>query len=298
MAVPTGAVGAGTGGALMADRYVSCRSCDGLAVTLDPCRCTYGGDRLLVNDNDGGDRPAGEAYRDCRECQGVGTLARPCHDCRQSGRRRAQLVLTMANLDTGSVASANVVPGVVEPVPWPGDGGGSWHLPLAPLLHDLAALVGAGSWTDVRAPGDPDGPLVLLPRAWRPEQPAPVRRTLEAEAIAGESLDAWRLYLGRTTAGTPRLDAAAELGRWCRLAGLLCLDLVVEARRLAATDALTWAVRFELPDGPVPAETYGYADDLAAAISTTSDLDACYGLDERGRTVPAHQFQHPTPTTG
>ncbi|MEQ4306249.1 hypothetical protein ABNF97_33530 [Plantactinospora sp. B6F1] len=294
MAVPAGAVGAGTGGALMGGvPVVVCRSCDGLAFTLDPCRCTYGGDRFLVTVQD---RPVGEAYRDCRDCQGVGTLARPCHDCRQTGRRRAQLVLTMANLDTGAVASANVVPGVVEPVPWDGDGGGSWHLPLAPLLQELAVLVGAGSWRDVRAPGDPDGPLVLLPRAWRPEQPASTRRALEAEAIAGESLDGWRLYLGHTTV-VPARDPAASLGRWCRLADLLCLDLVVEARRMVATDALTWAIRFEMPGGPVPAETYGYADDLTTAITTTTDLDAFYGLEERGRTVPAYQpaIRHPPP---
>ncbi|WP_422770956.1 hypothetical protein ACN28C_30615 [Plantactinospora sp. WMMC1484] len=274
---------------------VQCRSCDGLSFTLDPCRCTYGGNRLLVddsiNDSEANRRTAGEAYQDCLECHGVGTVGRPCHPCRQTGRRRAQLVLTMANLDTGAVASANVVPGVVEPAPWPGDGGGNWYLPFAPVLRDLAAAVGVGvdSWADVRQPGDPDGPLVLLPRAWRPEHSAAVREVLEAEAIAGESNEAWRLYLGRAAVPPPR-EAAAELGRLCRLADLLCLDLVVEARRLVATDGLTWAIRFEVPGGPVPAEARGYADDLAAAITTTTVLDACYGLEERGLTAPAHQL--------
>lgn len=267
---------------------VLCRSCDGLSFTLDRCRCTYGGNRLLVSD-DGGGRRVGEAFYDCLECQGVGTVGRPCHDCRQTGRRRAQLVLTMVNLDTGVVASANVVPGVVEPVPWPGDGGRSWYLPLGPLLHDLAAVVGVGSWTDVREPGEPDGPLVLLPRGWRPGHSASVRKVREAEAIAGESHDAWRLYLGRTTVA-PAREAAAELGWWCRLADLLCLDLVVEARRQVASDALTWAVRFEVPGGPVPAEARGYADDLTTAITTTTDLDACYGLEERGLAAPAHHL--------
>ncbi|MDG4785467.1 hypothetical protein O7626_05885 [Micromonospora sp. WMMD1102] len=292
MAVPAGVDGARVGPALMAGpSVVQCRSCDGLSFTLDPCRCTYGGNRLLVaeSDSESARRSAGEAYQDCLECQGVGTVGRPCHDCGQTGRRRAQLVLTMANLDTGAVASANVVPGVVEPAPWPGDGGGSWHLPLAPLLRDLAAAVGvgAGSWTDVRQPGDPDGPLVFLPRAWRPEHSATVREVLEAEAIAGESTDAWRLYLGRSTVAPPR-EAPAELGRLCRLADLLCLDLVVEARRLIATAGLTWAIRFEVPGGPVPSEARGYADDLTTAIGTTTVLDACDGLEERGQTAPAH----------
>jgi len=133
---------------------VVCPSCDGLGFAVVACRCTDGGDRLLVTD--GMDRPAGEPYRDCLLCQGDGAVGEPCHDCGQTGRRRAQLVLTMANLDTGAVASANVVPGVVEPVPWPGDGGESWYLPLGPLLRDLAAVVGVESWTDARQPGSPD----------------------------------------------------------------------------------------------------------------------------------------------
>jgi len=211
----------------------------------------------------------------------------PCPDCGQTGRRRAQLVLTMANLDTGAVASANVVPGVVEPVRWPGNGQ-RWCLPLAPLLRELAATVDVGSWSDVRQPGSPDGPLVLLPRGWRPELPDASRRTLEAEALAGEAREPWRLYLGRTVAAPPR-DPAAELGRRCRLAGLLCLDLVVEARRRASDGAgFSWYLRYEVPGGPVPCEPGRDADNLAQAIAATGDLDALYGLEERGRHVPAY----------
>jgi hypothetical protein len=65
---------------------------------------------------------------------------------------------------------------------------------------------------------------------------------------------------------------------------------VVEARRLIATDGLTWAIRFEVPGGPVPAEARGYADDLTTAITTTTDLDALYGLEERGLAAPAHRL--------
>nr|MDT0662259.1 hypothetical protein [Micromonospora sp. DSM 115978] len=32
-------------------------------------------------------------------------MARACHGCGQTGRRRTQLVVTVANLDTGAVAS-------------------------------------------------------------------------------------------------------------------------------------------------------------------------------------------------
>jgi len=274
-----------TGEASDGPPVVLCPSCDGLGFALVACRCTSGGNRLLVTDDV--DRPAGEPYQDCELCDGVGTVGAPCHSCRQSGRRRAQLVLTVANVDTGAVASANVVPGVVEPAPWPGDGGASWHLPLAPLLRELAAAVGANSWTDARQPGSPDGPIVLLPRDWRPELPEVARRMAEATALAGESLDAWRLYLGRTGAASPR-DPAAVLARRCRLADLLCLDLVVEARRTAL--GLTWHLRYEVPGGPVPTDAGRGADNLASAIVDTSDLDACYGLAERGLVAPAHHL--------
>ncbi|MEO3748695.1 hypothetical protein [Plantactinospora sp. B5E13] len=265
---------------------VLCRSCDGLSFTLVRCSCTYGGNRLLVSADDW---QPGEPYHDCLECDGVGTVGRPCHDCGQTGRRRAQRVLTMVNIDTGAVASASVVPGVVRPEPWLDDGDKSWCLPLAPLLHELAATVGAGSWTDVREPHSTDGPLIPLPPGWRPEHSASHRKVLEAQAIAWQSSDAWRLYLGRTAVPPPP-DPAADLGRRCRLADLLCLDLVVEVRRQPYGAGLTWALRYELPGGPVPAEPRGYAADLATAITTTSDADACYGLDELGRTVAAHQL--------
>ncbi|MEN3608245.1 hypothetical protein AAH979_01730 [Plantactinospora sp. ZYX-F-223] len=262
---------------------VLCRSCDGMTFTLDQCSCVRGGNRLLIED----DRTsAGEPYRNCELCQGVGTVARPCHGCGQTGRRRAQLVLSVANVDTGAVASANVVPGVVEPVPWPG--GGGWHLPLAPLVRELAATVGAGSWRDVRAPdGTPDGPVVFLPRQWRPSLPEPTRRALEAEAIATQSGQPWHVLLGRTAAAPPR-NLAADLGRWCRLADLLHLDLVVEARRRGHADDPAWSVRYEVPGGEVPAESRGWADDLPGAVAATTVADALYGLRERGRAAPAY----------
>jgi len=195
----------------------------------------------------------------------------------------------MANLDTGVVASANVVPGVVEPVPWPGDGGASWYLPLAPLLRELAGVVGAGSWTDVREPHSSDGPLILLPSDWRPEH-SPAERVMgEAEAIAWQGHDAWRLFLARTSPA-PLRDPAAVLGRWCRLADLLCLDLVVEARRPPAGAGLDWTVRFEVPGGLVPDRPTRCAESLVEAVLTTSDRDVFYGLEERGRSAPAHHL--------
>jgi len=97
---------------------VICARCDGMAFTLDWCRCRDGDGAFLIEDR----TPDGEPWADCEVCRGDGTVARPCRDCDQHGRRRAQLVLTVANLDTGTIASANVVPGAVEPGPAPGGG--------------------------------------------------------------------------------------------------------------------------------------------------------------------------------
>ncbi|MFY1690820.1 hypothetical protein [Plantactinospora sp. WMMB782] len=275
----TGAVLPGAG-----PPVIDCPGCHRLTYVLDACPCTSGGDRMIV---DAGQQGDGKAYQDCQLCRGVGTLPRPCHRCRQAGRLRGQLVLSVANVDSGAVASANVVPGVVEPAPWPGDGG-TWHLPLAPILAELAASVGAGCWVEARnPPGSPDGPLLLLPSRWRPDLPSETRAALEAEAIASHGHLAWQLYLGRTAA-EPLPDPARDLVRRCRLADLLRLDLVLEARRRHPDADPTWQLRYEVPGGPVPNDVCGGADDLTGAIVTTTDLDALYDLEARGRTAPAH----------
>ncbi|MFV2087366.1 hypothetical protein [Micromonospora sp. LOL_021] len=112
--------------------------------------------------------------------------------------RRAQLVLTVANVDTGAVVSASVVPGTVTPMPT--GCGRYWCLDLARLLDDLAAAAGVAHLYD---PEDPAGPVLApwlqLPKQWRPDLPADQRCALEAEAIAAESIDPWRLWPGRTT---------------------------------------------------------------------------------------------------
>ncbi|MEO3818060.1 hypothetical protein [Plantactinospora sp. B24E8] len=149
----------------------------------------------------------------------------------------------------------------------------------------------AGSWTDVRQPGPPDGPLILLPPRWRPDLCPTDRKLLEAEAIAAHSNDAWLLYLGRT-ASRPPDDPAVELARRCRLADLLCLDLVVEARRQRG-GSLSWHLGYELPGSPVPTDPRGHADNLTTAIISISELDTIYGLEESGRTVPAYRLNCP-----
>ncbi|MDG4829167.1 hypothetical protein O7627_07585 [Solwaraspora sp. WMMD1047] len=249
------------------DLVVVCPTCDGMTFTLGRCSCA-------------GD---GEPYPQCRLCQGIGSVARACHGCGQTGRRRSQLVVTVANLDTGAVASANVVPGSVRPCRWPY--GAGWHLPVAPLLRDLAARVGAAGWHE-HGGRSPDGPILFLPPKWRSDLPEQHRHALEADAIARHSHSAWLVYLGRNTA-RPAPDPTRELDRLRRVADLLRLDLVLEVRRLPRDDH-RWDIRYEVHGSPVPDRPRGWADDLPAALLATTVEDALFGLADRGRTAPAH----------
>ncbi|WP_320067587.1 hypothetical protein [Micromonospora sp. RTGN7] len=271
-----------TGRATTGPPVLTCTTCSGLTFTLTVCHCTDGGNRLLVESGD----VAGEAYQGCLLCDGLGTVAQGCFDCGRQGVRRAQLVLTVANLDTGAVASVNVVPGSVLPTP---DPGGGWRLELTPLLAELTAAAGAGGLVDPPRQPWEEAELVLpLDRAWHPDLPAPQRDAMVAQAIARRYHRPWRVFLGRSYA-PPTTSPAQQLERFCELAALLCLDLVVEARRQTRTD-ITWHVRFEVPGGSVPEEGRGYALDLPAALTTTSVADALTGLGERGRAAPAYSI--------
>ncbi|WP_326561265.1 hypothetical protein [Micromonospora sp. NBC_01796] len=258
---------------------VTCHRCAGTTVTEGPCGCLNGGNRLLVTD----DPVPREAYRECRMCGGSGRVATACHTCGQRGRQRAQIVLTVANVDTGAVASTSVEPGTVAPVP---DIGGGWRLRLGPLVCELAATVGAATWSDVW--GRPDGELdVSLPRDWRPDLPLERWRALEAAAIAAQAGEGWHLYLGRSIAAPP-VDPERRLGELCAVADLLCLDLVVEARRNRTEDQLYWNIRYDVPGARVPARPRLDATSLALAATAATVLRAIGGISARGLTAPAH----------
>lgn len=270
---------------------VVCADCNGLTYVQRPCPCRDGQGGQLGNP---GPVPAPRGSRPpwtgCRQCRGVGTVSQPCHDCRQHGRRRAQLVYTVANLDTGQVASVNVVPGAVEPLPTPD---GRWWLPIRPLVTDLAERAGIAAGT-LHDPDSPDGgdPLttagIVLPQQWRPELPTERRHALEAAAIAAGSRTPWRVLLGRATAPEPP-NHARILGRLCALADQLHVDLVVEARRSGApTTRVNWDIRLELPGGGVPAIPCQHANDLLSAITASTPERAAAGLIEAGPDTPAH----------
>ncbi|MFC5943242.1 hypothetical protein ACFPZ4_17365, partial [Micromonospora harpali] len=212
----------------------------------------------------------------CPDCDGTAPVS--CHRCGRRGRRRAQLVLTVANLDTGAVASHEVVPRGLDPRP---EAAGGWAVDLTPRVRELAAEAGVAATVE---------PVVVpMPDAWRPDLPAAERHELAARALAAAARPAWRVWVGRSTAPPP-VDPARQLGRLCALADLLLLDLVVEARRHG--DALRWAVRYEVPGSPVPdLPTEPSFADLAAALAGTDVADALTGLGERGRDAPARQLR-------
>ncbi|MEU8085868.1 hypothetical protein AB0B57_19930 [Micromonospora sp. NPDC049101] len=251
-----------------------------MTFTLDPCRCTTYGDRFLADADVPG--PPREAYRGCEQCRGAGTVAYPCYRCERRSRRRAQLVVTVANLDTGAVASQQIVPGGLDPHR---DPAGHWVVDLAPRVRELAANVDA-------VVTDTDAPSLWLDRQWRPDLPAARRHELEAHAILRADYAPWRLVLGRSAA-TPTVDPAARLARLCALADLLLLDLVVEARRQGV--GFGWAVRYEVPGSPVPSRSPGRSQDLPEALTHTDVGDALTGLAERGLAVPARLLRPDSP---
>ncbi|WP_157742648.1 hypothetical protein [Micromonospora chokoriensis] len=251
-----------------------------MTFTLEPCRCTTYGDRFLADADVLG--PPREAYRSCEQCRGAGHVAYPCYRCGRRGRRRAQLVVSVANLDTGAVASQQVVPGSLHPHR---DPAGRWVVDLASRVRDLAATVGA-------VVAEADAPSLWLTNEWRPDLPAMRRHELEAQAILRADHAAWRLVLGRSTVA-PTVDPAARLARLCALADLLLLDLVVEARRHGA--GFGWTVRYEVPGSPVPSGLPGGYRDLPEVLASTSATAALTGLAERGLAAAARLLRPDSP---
>ncbi|WP_326552238.1 hypothetical protein [Micromonospora sp. NBC_01813] len=231
----------------------------------------------------------------CPRCDGNPTPA--CARCDGAGTRRAQFVLTVANLDTAAVASATIVPGSVTPTRTDDDR--AWCLDLAPVVAGLATQAGAAHLYDPELPDEPIyAPWTELPAGWQPDLPAHQRHALEAGPIAAEGYDPWRIWYGHTTPPPPA-DPARRLGELCDTAELLCLDLVIEARRSSSapdSDHFHWDIRYELPDSPVPTSTgrYNTFTDAATRVDTGR---ACFELIDRSQHAPAHHIT-PRPTNG
>lgn len=256
---------------------IDCDECDGLGFRVRRCVCVQGGDQLIVD----GDRCADQAYADCRVCGGDGSVVEPCGRCGRAGRRRAQLVVTVVNLDTGAAASRRLLPGRLEPPAGPDS-----ITRARDIVTALAATVGVRGLRPRWGQRALDDPVYWLPRQWRADLPTRERLALEAEALAQQEYAPWRVYVGRGTEGPPPPEPGRELARLCELADLLHLDLVVEARR--QHDMAVWAIRYELPGGRVPLDPRAHARDLPSAVVATTFREALRGLDERGRAAPAH----------
>ncbi|MEV6811382.1 hypothetical protein, partial [Micromonospora sp. NPDC051296] len=256
---------------------VDCAECSGLGFVVRRCSCTDGGDRFVV---DGGEY-RDEAYADCQVCGGDGSVVEACHRCGRGGRRRAQLVVTVVNLDTGAAASRRLVPGGVPPVD------ADRVLRARSVVTELADVVGVRGLRPRWGRREMDDTLVWFPKTWRPDLPPRQRGMLEAAALVGRDYDPWWVYVGRGSELPPPPDPGRELARLCGLADLLHLDLVVDARRRYGS--LNWQIRYELPGSPVLAEEHcGGPADLAAAVAGTTVASAMLLLDERGRHAPAY----------
>lgn len=79
------------------------------------------------------------------------------------------------------------------------------------------------------------------------------------------------------------------LTRLCRLADLLCLDVVVDTRRRTdpGDTGLGWDVLFGLPGAPVP-DHHARAPTLTAAVAITDPAQALRRLTETAAHAPAH----------
>lgn len=269
---------------------VCCPGCDGRGFTLSDCDCRRFGDtELVVGDGRAErDRPA---FRECRSCAGTGTVRYDCPRCQRVGRIRAQVVHTVINVDTGAVASAAVVPGVLPVV---GGTLGAAALGTRTVLRALADAAGAGALYDSPDGGRPvqvdaETRPIDLPAAWRPHLDPARRHELEAAAIAGAAGGSgrWVVWWARSERPSPEPPTPAEtLGRWCHLADALCLDLVVERRRAGDADdepaahRWRWRLRMEPAGTPLPpGDDGGSAESwLADAIAAHGDGDLLRGL--------------------
>ncbi|MEO3821901.1 hypothetical protein [Plantactinospora sp. B24E8] len=177
-------------------------------------------------------------------------VARPCRECHGYGRRRAQLVLTVGNFDTGAVASASVVPGSVPPAVTP-DGTG-WRIALGPVLADLAARVDAAPPTlrevfTPERPPDPDGELTIpLPYDWRPDLPVEHRHRIEAAALVNRSYAPWLVVLGHYAALPGDVPTLAGLVRLVNGLGLAVQVTVADHRHNANDPRLALGTRWQV----------------------------------------------------
>lgn len=221
---------------------IACPACAGLGLRTTACTCRHNGNSFLTTGT--GLLSSGEPYADCELCQGTGDTTVMCFPCRQTGRLRAQGVLTVVNAVTGQTASVQVVPGAHEIHRWPVKPSRRM-IDLTPVVRDLADQVGAAALYDCL-----DQPLryddlampIFLPDAWRDDADPDERQLLEEAAIAEwAGRRRWHLYVGYPAGVRPPVDPDARLLELRAVADTAHLDLVVRM-----VDS-SWTVTYEVP---------------------------------------------------
>lgn len=281
----------------------ACPHCDGLGSKVFPCSCTGTGTKLVS-----GYGPASGSSAplpDCKQCQGSGTRSLQCTTCGGGGNVRAQLVITVVNIDTGSIASETVLPGVITPEALQDTttSDKTWVLPLQPIIDRLAGQVG-GSLLATDSAGVSLGKPVLVGKGWHADLPTRQRLALEAAAIARAQALTRHRHFFTTTAPSDDRTPDGMLARLASIADRLHLDLCCyrhptfsdEGDRLASSG---WSVDFELPgnDGPAPRSQRVSYPSLAEALVTTDPsamLRRCWLRKDLSQIVPAHFIKNTT----
>ncbi|CAM3316302.1 hypothetical protein [Stackebrandtia soli] len=265
---------------------IDCPDCNGNGAVLHDCPCA-----AIENSTD---------LDDCPHCLGTGDLSGDCLSCDGGGRSRAQLVLTMINLDLSTIASATIIPGVLAAVDAPPNRrGAELALDIEPTLHELADRVG-GIWCKELEPTQA-ARARPIPLDCSSDDPISVRLATEARALARHGANRHWIFTAHTQPPeNPPPDVA--LARLCRLADLLCLDLIVQYQPWLGPDRAPilrrWDLRLALPGQPLP---HGHIlpdaqDDPAALIGMADPgtlLARLHPLGQRADpdTTPAHRIR-------
>lgn len=262
---------------------VECPECSGVGSRVRPCPCTQQRARpgLLRGLFSKGATPDPR----CSDCSGSGTKAHECSKCAGDGQIRGQLVLTVVNLDSGAVASVQVVAGAVEPVRF----GLTrlWCVELQPLVDELAARTG-GVCAEKPSAGH-----VVFPEEYSPDMPDEERSRLEAVAMVTGGLGRHRIFIARAEQPEPVPRPDVVLGTLCRLATRLCLDLVVWRYPRQPGRVPGWWIGLQPAGAGLPSgEPFGGADlgDVLLRLKTHRLLFGAGSLGSRddNRAVPGH----------
>lgn len=268
-------------------RTPPCPDCDGLGSKVLACACTATGEKMLSGyDAEPG---AAEPLEDCNRCHGHGSITLQCNTCAGAGTVRAQLVITVVNVDSGVVASETVLPGIIAPqwLPSELEGDHRWALPLRPVVDRLIGAVGG----DLITTHDNTMSLAWslpVPGGWNPDLPTAARLELEAAALGRAQGRTRHRHFVTTAAASARNNAQNRLAHLAVIADRLHVDLCC-ARYATVSDELDrptqrgWSVSFELPgiERPSPRCSNLTYPSLAEACEAADSLELLQRLRHR-----------------